>query len=130
MVDRARASGSGFVRDPVDAVFFALADPSRRYVVATLASRGTATPTELAAELPVTRQSVAKHLTALHEAGLVEATRSGRETRYALTPAPLSSAAAWLDEVGAAWDGRLDALKGMLERAGEPDSPGFSAEEA
>jgi len=107
------------VRDPVDAVFFALADPSRRFVVATLASRGTATPTELAAELPVTRQSVAKHLAALREAGLVEATRSGRETRYALTPAPLASAAAWLEEVGTTWDRRLESLKRLLERVGE-----------
>ena len=55
------------MRDPVDAVFSALADPSRRFVVETLAARGTATPTELAAELPVTRQAVAKHLAALRE---------------------------------------------------------------
>ena len=77
------------MRDPVDAVFAALADPSRRFVLETLASQGTATPTELAADLPVTRQAVAKHLAALRSAGLVEASRAGRETRYALTPAPL-----------------------------------------
>ena len=107
------------MRDPVDAVFFALADPSRRFVVETLASRGTATPTELAAELPVTRQAVAKHLTALREAGLVEATRSGRETRYALTPAPLASALGWIEDVDAAWDERLAALKRHLEAESE-----------
>lgn len=101
--------------DPVDAVFSALADPSRRYVVETLAARGTATPTELAADLPVTRQAVAKHLAALREARLVEATRAGRETRYALTPAPLASAAGWIEEVGAAWDDRLKALKRLVE---------------
>ena len=71
------------------AVFSALADPSRRFVVEQLASRGTATPTELAADLPVTRQAVTKHLFALREAGLVEVQRAGRETRYALTPEPL-----------------------------------------
>ena len=102
--------------DPVDAVFSALADPSRRYVVETLAARGTATPTELAAGLPVTRQAVAKHLTALREAGLVEATRTGRETRYALTPAPLASAVGWIEEVGEAWDDRLQALKRLVEK--------------
>lgn len=101
--------------DPVDAVFSALADPSRRFVVQTLAVRGTATPTELAARLPVTRQAVTKHLAALREAGLVEATRAGRETRYELTPAPLASAAAWLEEVGDAWDERLAALKRLVE---------------
>ncbi len=58
--------------DPTGRVFDALADPNRRYVVEALAERETATATELAAELPVTRQAVAKHLAALNEAGLVE----------------------------------------------------------
>jgi len=104
------------MHDPVDAVFAALADPSRRFVLQTLAAQGTATPTELAAELPVTRQAVAKHLATLRDAGLVEATRAGRETRYELTPAPLSAAAEWIDAVGTAWDVRLDALKRLVER--------------
>jgi DNA-binding transcriptional ArsR family regulator len=102
--------------DPVDAVFAALADPSRRFVLETLASQGTATPTELAAELPVTRQAVAKHLALLRDAGLVEATKAGRETRYELTPAPLASAVEWIDAVGEAWDVRLGALKRLVER--------------
>jgi DNA-binding transcriptional ArsR family regulator len=102
--------------DPVDAVFAALADPSRRFVLETLASQGTATPTELAAELPVTRQAVAKHLALLREVGLVEATKAGRETRYELTPAPLASAVEWIDAVGEAWDVRLEALKRLVER--------------
>jgi DNA-binding transcriptional ArsR family regulator len=108
------------VRGSVDAVFSALADPSRRFVVETLAARGTATPTELAADLPVTRQAVSKHLAALREAGLVEARRSGRETRYALTPAPLTSAAEWIDEVGAAWDARLAALRKLVDGPAAP----------
>jgi DNA-binding transcriptional ArsR family regulator len=108
------------MRDQVDAVFSALADPSRRFVVKTLAARGTATPTELAGDLPVTRQAVAKHLAALSEAGLVEATRSGREVRYALTPAPLATAAGWLEEVGATWDARLDALKRLVDGSPPP----------
>src|SRR6476619_7653894 len=103
------------MRDPVDAVFSALADPSRRFVLETLATHGTATPTELAAGLPVTRQAVTKHLTALRDAGLVEASRTGRETRYALTPAPLASAVEWIEEVGTAWDARLGALRRLVE---------------
>jgi DNA-binding transcriptional ArsR family regulator len=98
------------VRDRVDAVFSALADPSRRFLVETLAARGSATPTELAGELPVTRQAVTKHLSALHAAGLVRSRRQGRETRYELDPAPLDDAAGWIGRVGAQWDSRLDAL--------------------
>jgi DNA-binding transcriptional ArsR family regulator len=115
MVDGARDPGDGRVRDPVDEVFVALADPSRRFVIETLAARETATPTELAVQLPVTRQAVTKHLVALREAGLVEATRRGRETRYALTPQPLAAASRWIEEVGAAWDERLTALKRLVE---------------
>ena len=68
-----------------------------------LAGHGTATPTELTGELPMTRQAVSKHLAALSDAGLVESERSGRETRYRLT------------EAGAEWDDRLDALRRHLE---------------
>ena len=101
------------------AVFEALADPTRRLLVGMLAERDTATATELAAELPVTRQAVAKHLAALDAAGLVAARRRGRETRYRLTPEPLDDAAAWLAAVGAEWDARLAALRRYVER---PDS--------
>jgi DNA-binding transcriptional ArsR family regulator len=98
------------VHGAVDAVFSALADPSRRFVVETLATRGTATPTELAADLPVTRQAVAKQLAALADAGLLRATRAGRETRYEVTPEPLGDAVAWMVSVGAQWDERLARL--------------------
>lgn len=98
------------MRGPVEHVFTALADPSRRFMIERLAEHGRATPTELAGELPVTRQAVTKHLAALHRAGLVERTRSGRETLYTLTPGPLESAAVWLQRVGSEWDERLAAL--------------------
>jgi DNA-binding transcriptional ArsR family regulator len=102
--------------DRVDAVFGALADSNRRYLVEALAERETATATELAAELPVTRQAVAKHLIALGEAGLVESARVGRETRYRLTPGALGDALGWMERVGTQWDGRLAALRRHLER--------------
>jgi DNA-binding transcriptional ArsR family regulator len=95
-------------------VFDALADPNRRYVLEALAQRDTATATELAAEMPVTRQAVAKHLAALNEAGLVESRREGRETLYELTPGPLATAMDWMASVGADWDSRLARLSKHL----------------
>ena len=97
------------------AVFTALADPTRRTVVGLVAARQTATATELAAQLPVTRQAVAKHLAALGDAGLVQAERLGRETRYRLTPAPLAEAMSWMADVGAGWDARLEALSTYID---------------
>jgi DNA-binding transcriptional ArsR family regulator len=100
--------------DPSGRVFDALADPNRRYVIQALAQRPTATATELAAELPVTRQAVSKHLAALGDAGLVDSAREGRETRYRLTPGPLGEAMDWMAEVGADWDTRLTRLRDHL----------------
>lgn len=108
---------------PSSEIFSALADPTRRFVVETLATRGDATATELAAELPVTRQAVTKHLVALGEAGLVDARRSGRETRYRLTPEPLGEAASWLEEISGRWDERLVALKRHLDETSSDNTP-------
>ncbi|HET9120269.1 MAG TPA: metalloregulator ArsR/SmtB family transcription factor [Solirubrobacterales bacterium] len=99
----------------VDSVFGALADPTRRRVVETLARGGTVTASTLAEQLPITRQAVTKHLSALRGADLVTSTRVGRETRYQLRPQPLDQAAEWIQMVGAEWDGRLDALRRSVE---------------
>lgn len=93
----------------VDAVFAALADPTRRAVIGRLAQEPLSA-SALAGELPVTRQAVAKHLAALDRAGLVAARREGRETRYRLTPEPMGEAMAWMAGVGARWDERLARL--------------------
>ena len=94
----------------VGAVFSALADPTRREVVRSLAAQPGLTASHLAGELPMTRQAVSKHLNALSGAGLVQACREGRETRYTLTPAPLAEAIEWMTAVGAQWDARLARL--------------------
>ena len=99
--------------DPAGSVFAALSDPTRRDVVRRLAD-GSATATELAADLPITRQAVAKHLTALAEAGLVRAERRGREVRYLLTPGPLGSAVSWIADLDSTWTERLTALRDHL----------------
>jgi DNA-binding transcriptional ArsR family regulator len=103
--------------DPADAVFSALSDGTRRNLLALLGARGEATATDLARELPVSRQAVQKHLGTLSEAGLVAARRSGREVLFHPTPAPMSEAMAWMAEVGSQWDDRLAALERQL--AGE-----------
>jgi DNA-binding transcriptional ArsR family regulator len=100
----------------VDSVFAALADPTRRHLLETLAAGERASATGLAGQLPISRQAVAKHLAALREADLVRADRVGRETLYSLQPEPLTAATEWIATVGAEWDGRLAKLKRSVER--------------
>ena len=102
----------------MDQVFFALADPTRREVILRLSQGGPVTVSDLARQLPVTRQAVAKHLAALTEAGLISAEQEGRRTRYHLTPGPLADAMGWMAEVGAQWDDRLLALHRHLQQRG------------
>jgi DNA-binding transcriptional ArsR family regulator len=98
----------------IDAVFSALSDPTRRTVMRAISSHGEASATELAAQLPVSRQAIIKHLSALSEAGLVTSDRAGRQRRYRLTPQPLGDAMSWMADVGAQWDERLHSLHGFL----------------
>jgi DNA-binding transcriptional ArsR family regulator len=103
-------------RTPSPDVFGALGDRNRRRLLEALSERGPATATELAAELPVTRQAVSKHLGALARAGLVTSERTGREAHYRVTPEPLEEAVAWMARVGGEWDRRLAALRRYLAR--------------
>lgn len=96
-------------------VFAALADPTRRDVLQLLADRGQASATTLAADLPVSRVAVVKHLGVLDKAGLVARREAGREVRYEVRPERLELAARRLVEVAAAWDARLAAIKRMAE---------------
>lgn len=98
---------------PADAVFAALADPTRRALVQSLAA-APATATVLAKDLPMSRQAVAKHLAMLSAAELVAAERRGRETRYTLRPEPLRQVSRWVDEVGAEWADRLSRLERVV----------------
>jgi DNA-binding transcriptional ArsR family regulator len=100
--------------DPTGAVFAALADATRRDLLRRLSADGPCTATQLAAGLPCTRQAVSKHLAVLSDAGLVAGARQGRETRYRVTPAPLTEAMSWMATVGADWDRRLVALRDLL----------------
>ena len=98
-----------------EALLEAVADTSRRQVLDLLLAHGQITPTALAAELPFTRQAVAKHLAVLDRAGLVASTRRGREVRYSVRPEHLDVAVRAMARVAARWDARLEAIKGMAE---------------
>ena len=102
---------------PDEPVFAALSDATRRRLLTRLADVGPASATQLAAELPISRQAVVKHLDALREARLVTSERSGREVRYTVTPEPLADAVGWIADVGAQWDSRLAALQAQFSRS-------------
>jgi DNA-binding transcriptional ArsR family regulator len=104
-------------------VFTALADPTRRRVLDLLAEHGHGTATSLAAELPVSRPAVIKHLAVLDRAGLVAAQRHGREVRYVVCSAPLQETAVWMAKLAASWDARLDAIRALAEGS-TPEAPG------
>lgn len=104
-------------------IFMALADPTRRTVLRQLAEQSPATATSLAAAFPITRQALLKHLTLLERAGLVTASRHGRERRYELTPEPLEEVAQWVHELGALWDARLLRLKALVEHGDAQEVP-------
>jgi DNA-binding transcriptional ArsR family regulator len=100
-----------------DALWAAVADPTRRRVLDALLEHGDATTTTLAEGLPVTRQAVAKHLVVLKRVGLVTGRRRGREVRYTVRPERLDDAAAAMTRVAAQWDGRLVRIKRLAETA-------------
>jgi DNA-binding transcriptional ArsR family regulator len=96
-------------------VFIALADPTRRAILAALATEGPATVTELAARLPITRQAIAKHLALMTEAGLLTPEPGERRrVRYRLRPAPVQLAQQFLAALAHQWDDRLAALQQHL----------------
>src|ERR1700731_626560 len=97
-----------------DAVFVALADPTRRQLLERLA-KGPTSATGLAERFPLTRQAVVKHLGALADAGMVAKHRHGREVRYQLESAPLDEASDWLTTLSARWEQRLIRLKRFVE---------------
>ena len=116
-------------------VFTALADPTRRAILAALASGGPATATDMAADLPITRQAIAKHLALLAEAGLVTAEPGERRrVRHRLRSAPMQVAQQFLAALARDWDGPLHALTDHLDQrargsagADGPAGPGARA---
>jgi DNA-binding transcriptional ArsR family regulator len=104
----------------LDAVFFALSDPTRRHLLSRL--RGTALPAgTLARGFKVSRPAVSRHLKILRQAALVTEHRRGRERVYTLTAEPLAAAEAWIDQYRIFWAAKLLDLKRLVESL--PDDP-------
>jgi DNA-binding transcriptional ArsR family regulator len=104
--------------DELTATFAALADPTRRAIVARLAE-GEATVNELAQPFPISLQAVSNHLKVLERAGLIERGRSAQFRPSRLQPAPLQDAVEWLERYQGLWQAGFDRLD---ERVREPES--------
>lgn len=100
-------------RDPVDQVFKALADPTRRRVIERLVA-GPASTSELADPFEMALPSFTQHLAVLERAGLVASTKQGRTRTYRLSPAGLDAAEGWLAGQRRVWERRLDQLDTFL----------------
>jgi len=117
--ERARAAG-------LDATFAALADPTRRAILARLAT-GEASVAELAEPFAMTQPAISKHLKVLERAGLVSQGRSAQRRPRRLEAAPLAEATEWLERYRKFWQGRFQALDDLLEELkGAPEKRGRS----
>lgn len=96
--------------DLLDGVFNALCDPTRRAILARLTDTD-ARVTDIAAEFPISLNSISKHIRMLERAGLVRREISGRDHVLSLNAAPLSEAAQWIEHYRRFWEGRLAALE-------------------
>jgi len=108
----------------MDALLRTLADESRRTVLEQLRTRP-ATVNELAANLPIARPGVSRHLRVLREAGLVEVRHDAQRRIYSLRPEPLAELDTWLTPYRALWHERMTALHHEIARGrsndGDPD---------
>jgi DNA-binding transcriptional ArsR family regulator len=100
--------------NPLDLTLTALADPTRRAILARLAS-GEARVTEVAHPFTISLNSVSKHIRILEQAGLVRRRVAGRDHHLSFDPAPLAAAEAWMEETKALWAWRLARLEQILD---------------
>jgi DNA-binding transcriptional ArsR family regulator len=99
----------------LDATFAALADPTRRAILARL-SRGEATVGELAAPFDMSAPAISKHLKVLERAGLITRSRDAQRRPCRIEPAPLAAASDWIEQHRRAWESRLDRLETYLKK--------------
>src|SRR4029077_4272148 len=119
------------IEDVAEEVFVALEDPTRRAILAALAADGPATATDLATQLPITRQAIAKHLALLADAGLVAAEPGERRrVRYRLRSAPMQVAQQFLAALARDWDRQLGALAEHIDTIASAGSDAEAKEES
>jgi DNA-binding transcriptional ArsR family regulator len=106
--------------EQADQLWAALADPTRQRLVDLILAAGGATATALARDVPITRQGIAKHLAILERAGLVEASRTGREVRFTVRRDRLDQASRYMAQVLDKWDQRLATIKHLAETEHDP----------
>ena len=109
--------------DRLSDTFMALADPTRRAILARLA-RGEATVTELAAPFALSLPAVSKHLRVLRRAGLVAQGRRAQWRPCRLEAAPLKEVADWVEHYRRCWEGSFDRLDDYLRELQRPAGPG------
>lgn len=109
--------------DPLSVTFAALADPTRRAILARLA-RGEATVTELAEPFSLSLPAISKHLKVLQHAGLVTQGRRAQWRPCRIEPAPLKEVAAWMEGYRQFWDENWDRLDAYLQEMQSEDEPG------
>ncbi len=107
----------------LDRTFAALADPTRRAILAQLDKDASLTVSELARPFPVSLPAIMKHLDVLSDAGLIQRTKTGRSVACQLTPAPMEQAMTWLAHYQKYWTEQLDRLAAFLENDEWPASP-------
>jgi len=103
----------------LDSVFNALCDPTRRAILARLTDTD-ARVTDIAAQFPISLNSISKHIRMLERAGLVRRSVSGREHVLSLQAAPLEEASMWIEHYRRFWEGRLAALEAYVTRKSPP----------
>jgi DNA-binding transcriptional ArsR family regulator len=101
--------------DRLSVVFAALADPTRRAIIARLAD-GEATVTELAEPFPISLPAISRHLKVLEQAGLISRSRSGQWRSSTLEAAPLKEATDWMERYRVFWEASFDRLDAHLRR--------------
>jgi len=116
----------------LDRTFAALADPTRRALLARLEEEKeeSLTISELAKPFPVSLPAIMKHLDVLGDAGLIRRTKTGRTVACQLTPAPMEQAMEWLARYERYWTEQLDRLAAFLEKDPWPASPASPSSDA
>jgi DNA-binding transcriptional ArsR family regulator len=114
---------SGAVPTNLDAVFGALAHPTRRAILRRL-RRGPASVGELIEPFGVTQQAISRHIAVLQQAGLVHQRKRGRESQCVLRTRPLKEANRWIEIYRPLWEERFEKLAAYLEPAGNRSGPG------